>query len=113
MPAKQCRTFTSLSDFRQYQSSPASRPAPGERAAPTTGTGGATSTPLWRVELQRRPLRRVVKWASYTIPSERRFRLPAVEMYSETLECGHKMERFMTWDPPAQRRRCRECGRRA
>lgn len=113
MPAKSCRSFTSLSDFRQYQASPASRPDSDERAAPTTGKGGVASIPLWRIELQRRPLRRVMKWATYTIPAEKHFRLPAMQMYRETLECGHKCERMATLEPPAKRRRCRECGRKA
>ena len=115
MPA-QCRTFRSLTDFL---ASPTSRTALGDSAAPHTSreAGGAPSTPPWRVELLRRPLRRVIRWATYTIPAERLFRggriLPACEMYRETLECGHKCERIASIDPPAKRRRCRQCGRNA
>lgn len=126
MPAKQngesrlavsqnrtCRTFTSLADF-QNRTSPANRTVPGESAAPSNlrATSGA-GLPPWRVELLRRPLRRVIRWATYTIPAEPKFRLPATEMYRETLECGHKYERCVSWEPPAKRRRCRECGRTA
>lgn len=102
---KQCHTFRSLGEFRTFQSSPAGQLLPGDGA----GSGGAV--PLWRVELLRRPLRLVIGWKPYTVPGWKR--LPSCEMYRETLECGHKMNRFMTWDPPAKRRRCRECGRRA
>lgn len=106
-----CRTFTSLSDFR---TSLTSRMALGESAHPhTSRVNGGGGLPLWRAELLRRPLRRVVTWARYTIPSEKKFRLPACEMYRETLECGHKCERMMSIDAPAKRRRCRECGRAA
>jgi hypothetical protein len=107
-----CRTFTSLSDFRNYQASPTSRTALGESAPLSSATGGqGGEIPRWRVELLRRPLRRVVKWASYMIPAESKFRLPEVRMYRETLECGHKAERMESWEPPAKRRRCKECGR--
>jgi len=112
MPANnQCRTFTTLSDFKTF-TSPASLTGSGESAAPTTGLHGA-GIPGWRLELSRRPLRRVVGWTPYTIPSSPRYHTGPCRMYRETLECGHKMERFITWDAPAKRRRCRECGRQA
>lgn len=109
---KQCRTFNSLSDFRTFQHSPASRTASGESAGPHSdlrGNGGV-GVPPWRAELLRRPLRRVVSWETFTIPAWRR--LPECQMYRERLECGHKSERMVSVDPPAKRRRCRECGRK-
>jgi hypothetical protein len=110
---KPCRTFRNFSEFKTF-TSPASRQAPGDSAAsPTTGKDGASSVPLWRIELLRRPLRKVVAWSPFTIPASKRHRLPPCEMYRETLECGHKMRRMVSWDPPAKRRRCRECGGKA
>lgn len=106
---KQCRTFQSLSEFQSW-TSPASRTASGDGAAPCDRGVNGGAVPLWRVELLRRPLRRVVSWKPVTIPASPRFRLPQTECYVETLECGHKMRRMLSWEPPAKRRRCRECG---
>ena len=114
MPAKkQCRTFRSAQDFQTFLS-PASRQAPGvDRSTgltdPLTDGGAARSVPPWRIELLRRPLRRIVAWHA----TESLYRGMPVKDYTETLECGHEQDAFyFDGQIPPKRRRCRECGRR-
>ena len=107
-----CRTFRSLSDFQTFTTSPASRQAPGASAAPTIPRGqvGGAGIPGWRLELLRRPLRKVVAWRTWSARVNKWN--PPVRLFAEKLECGHETEeKLMDVDPPAKRRRCRECGR--
>ena len=118
MPAKKlCRTFH---DPRQFalSLSPASRMAPGDsRSTDASGfpafTGGAATRlpqPRWRIELLRRPLRRINTWCV----TDSLYHGMPVKDYSEVLECGHEqMAFYFEGDKPAKRRRCRECGRAA
>ena len=115
MPAKkQCRTFRSAEDFQAFLS-PASLSAPGvDRSTgltdPLTDGGAVRSVPPWRIELLRRPLRRIVAWRV----TESLYHGMRVKAYSETLECGHRQDAYyFEGQAPAKRRRCRECGRRA
>ena len=115
MPAKKfCRTFRDPRQFA-FSLSPASVTAPGGAADACSGVilpGAAVRPPQprWRLELLRRPLRRVVKWR---VTESLYHRMPIKE-YSEVLECGHEqMAFYFEGDKPARRRRCRECGRRA
>ena len=111
--APSCRTFHDLRQFA-FSLSPASRMAPGEVAAPLhDGTSGGEATrlpqPRWRIELLRRPLRRITAWRV----TESLYHGMPVKDYSEILECGHEqMAFYFEGDKPAKRRRCRECGRR-